>query len=128
MALIINGIRVAGIGANGTDGAGVPIGGTEGQVLIKKTVTDYDTEWTDLPSIDQTLSIEGCAADAKATGSQLSILNSLVGDTSVSSQISSAISSKSDSDHLHNDVYYTKEETDNLTIVITDDQVDQICI
>lgn len=128
MALIINGIKVAGIGSNGIDGTGVPIGGTEGQVLIKKTTTDYDTEWTDFPSIDQTLSIEGCAADAKVTGSQLSALNSLVGDTSVSSQISNAISSKSDSDHSHNDVYYTKEETDDLTAAITNDQIDQICI
>lgn len=127
MALKINGVKVAGIGANGINGAGVPSGGTEGQMLIKKSVTDYDTEWVDSLSIDQTLSIEGHAADAKATGLQLSALNSLVGDTSVSDQISNAIASKSDSDHLHNDVYYTKTEMDELVTAITVDQIDQIC-
>lgn len=71
MALIINGIRVAGIGANGKDGVGVPSGGTVGQMLVKKTATDYDAEWTDLPSIDPTLSIEGQAADAKTVGDAL---------------------------------------------------------
>lgn len=80
MALIINGVRVAGIGANGKNGAGVPTGGVEGQVLIKKTVTDYDTEWTDLPSIDPTLSIEGQAADAKIVGDQINNLTTIIGD------------------------------------------------
>lgn len=32
-------------GDDGADGVGVPAGGTEGQVLVKKTGTDYDTEW-----------------------------------------------------------------------------------
>jgi len=80
MALIINGIRVAGIGANGTDGVGVPSGGTEGQMLIKKSVADYDTEWTDLPSVDPTLSIGGQAADAKIVGDQINNLSAIVGD------------------------------------------------
>ena len=37
-------------GMNGMDGApgvGVPVGGTTGQVLAKKTGADYDTEWID---------------------------------------------------------------------------------
>ena len=34
-------------GADGDDGVGVPAGGAEGQVLAKKTATDYDTEWVD---------------------------------------------------------------------------------
>ena len=80
MALIINGIKVAGIGANGTNGAGVPSGGAEGQMLIKKSVTDYDTEWTDLPSIDPTLSIEGQSADAKIVGDQINNLSIIIGD------------------------------------------------
>lgn len=80
MALIINGIRVAGVGANGKDGAGVPSGGTVGQMLIKKSVDDYDTEWTDLPSIDPTLSIEGQAADAKIVGDQIENLATIIGD------------------------------------------------
>jgi len=32
-------------GAAGTDGEGVPVGGTTGQVLAKNSNTDYDTEW-----------------------------------------------------------------------------------
>jgi len=34
-------------GADGADGAGVPPGGTTGQVLAKKSNTDNDTEWVD---------------------------------------------------------------------------------
>ena len=36
-------------GEKGDPGKGVPSGGTEGQVLTKKTDTDYDTEWSDPP-------------------------------------------------------------------------------
>jgi len=32
-------------GANGQDGEGVPAGGTTGQILVKKSGQDYDTEW-----------------------------------------------------------------------------------
>lgn len=32
-------------GADGTDGVGVPSGGLTGQVLVKKTNTNFDTEW-----------------------------------------------------------------------------------
>ena len=34
-------------GDDGDDGVGVPAGGTTGQVLKKKSNTDYDTEWSD---------------------------------------------------------------------------------
>lgn len=34
-------------GADGTNGVGVPEGGTEGQVLAKASGDDYDTEWVD---------------------------------------------------------------------------------
>ena len=34
----------------GADGLGVPAGGTTGQILAKKTKTDYDAEWIDAPS------------------------------------------------------------------------------
>ncbi|MBQ8603911.1 MAG: hypothetical protein IJ410_03585 [Oscillospiraceae bacterium] len=36
-------------GKNGKDGVGVPTGGTAGQVLVKKSDDDYDTEWVDIP-------------------------------------------------------------------------------
>lgn len=34
-------------GAQGPAGQGVPVGGTEGQVLAKASATNYDTEWVD---------------------------------------------------------------------------------
>ena len=45
-----NGILSLGIpkgadGRNGTDGVGVPVGGMAGQLLQKKSGTDYDVEW-----------------------------------------------------------------------------------
>lgn len=80
MALTINGIRVAGIGANGKDGVGVPSSGTEGQVLTKRSNNDYDTEWISLPSIDTTLSINGQAADAKIVGDKINNLAAIIGD------------------------------------------------
>jgi hypothetical protein len=38
---------VSGVGVDGTDGVGVPIGGTAGQVLAKIDSTNYNTEWVD---------------------------------------------------------------------------------
>ena len=31
--------------ASGVPGKGIPLGGVKGQMLIKKSGTDYDTEW-----------------------------------------------------------------------------------
>jgi hypothetical protein len=33
-------------GTNGTNGEGVPVGGTAGQILVKDSSTDYDTSWS----------------------------------------------------------------------------------
>jgi hypothetical protein len=35
-------------GINGTDGVGIPIGGTTGQIISKIDATDYNTEWVTL--------------------------------------------------------------------------------
>lgn len=35
---------------------GVPSGGTTGQVLTKQSATDYDADWENLPTVDQTYS------------------------------------------------------------------------
>lgn len=40
-----------GSGSGGGDGVGVPAGGTEDQVLAKASGTDYDTEWSTLPTV-----------------------------------------------------------------------------
>lgn len=37
-------------GTNGTNGIGIPIGGTTGQILTKKSNDDYDTEWATIIS------------------------------------------------------------------------------
>ena len=50
------------------------------------------------------------ALDAKAKASDLSDLKALVGDTAVATQISTAIASKSDTGHTHDDRYYTESE------------------
>jgi hypothetical protein len=39
-------------GSQGPAGAGVAIGGTTGQVLAKKSATNYDTEWVNQSSLD----------------------------------------------------------------------------
>lgn len=63
------------VGNTGPAGPGVAPGGSSGQVLAKKTDSDYDTEWINPPSgsggsvaVDATLTKSGQAADAKATG------------------------------------------------------------
>jgi len=58
-------------GPKGDPGEGVAPGGTTGQMLVKKTDADYDTEWVNPPQtveIDPTLTVSGAAADAKSTG------------------------------------------------------------
>ena len=48
----------------------------------------------------------------KVVNSAISNLSTLVGDTKVSTQISNAIASKSDTGHTHDDRYYTESEID----------------
>lgn len=55
----INGVIVAG------KGVGVPKGGTTGQVLSKKSATDYETQWIDLPSDNQPSGVTEAQVDAK---------------------------------------------------------------
>ena len=38
-------VKIASVGPQGPAGQGVPVGGTTGQVLLKASGTDYDTEW-----------------------------------------------------------------------------------
>lgn len=78
MALLINGVKVAGLGGNGRDGVGVPTGGAEGQILIKKSTTDYDTQWVDSISVDNTLAVDGAAANAKVVGEAITSLNEAI--------------------------------------------------
>lgn len=45
-----NTIIIQAVGTAGPSGVGVPSGGKTGEVLSKKTNTDFDTEWVDLNS------------------------------------------------------------------------------
>ena len=47
MPIYVNGKKVSGMGA------GVPIGGSIGQILVKKSNYNYDTEWVDVDSAIQ---------------------------------------------------------------------------
>lgn len=49
----------------------------------------------------------------KVIDAAISNLNALVGENSVATQISNAIANKSDSDHTHDDRYYTETEIDS---------------
>ena len=55
----------------GTNGQGIPTGGTTGQVLKKKTGTDYDVEWAD----------ESCVSDPLANKNILLVGDSLMSGT-----------------------------------------------
>jgi hypothetical protein len=47
--------------------AGVPIGGNTGDVLVKSSSTNYDTVWTDAPTVDK-LGLDTAAAETISTG------------------------------------------------------------
>lgn len=81
----------------GPAGVGVPSGGTTGQVLVKKSNLDYDTEWisksgnsgwitvsgvtevTGIPTTARTITIVGADLSASSTGSLLFQLGSASG-------------------------------------------------
>ena len=60
-------------GQDGQDGVGVPASGTTGQLLAKKSNTDYDTEWVNPP--------QGSVTDVKVNGS--SVVTSGVAEVTV---------------------------------------------
>lgn len=62
----------------------------------------------------------------KVVAGAISGLSSLVGDKSVSTQISEAIANKSDIGHAHDDKYYTKTEINNMEFITVDD-IDTLC-
>lgn len=44
-------IKVGPMGPQGPRGKGVPMGGKKGQILIKKSDKDFDTEWVNIEDI-----------------------------------------------------------------------------
>lgn len=57
--------------------------------------------------------VDGKHANEFASVTDVTALQTLVGDTSVSAQIATQISSKADVSHTHDDRYYTESEVDN---------------
>lgn len=61
-------------GPAGQNGVGVPTGGTQGQVLKKKTSTDYDTEWaTDSEGMANPMTTAGAVIYGGAGGNPASL-------------------------------------------------------
>lgn len=86
------------VGPQGAPGAGVPAGGTAGQVLVKSGEADHETKWADNIKIDATLTQEGMAADARAVGDVVDSLNCHKYNVTVSSmtdKIQMAVTSES---------------------------------
>lgn len=83
------------------------------------TIPDNNTTYS-----NATTSTAGLMSSTDKTN--LDNLKSLVGDTSVSSQITSAIASKSDTGHTHDNRYYTESEIDNYNLITTS-EIDNIC-
>lgn len=57
-------------GPAGPTGPGVPIGGATGDLLAKNSATDYDTVWTDSPTVDK-LSVDTAAAETLTVDGEL---------------------------------------------------------
>jgi len=101
-------------GADGTDGQGVPVGGTAGQVLAKIDGTDYNTEWVDssggssdhgaltgLGDDDHTQYHNNARGDARYyTQTQLDA-GQLDTRYFTESEVTSALSGKADTSHTH---------------------------
>lgn len=75
-------IKLRHIGKRGLPGVGVPVGGTTGQVLTKKSNTNHDTEW---------------AVSSGGTG----IWGSITGTLSAQTDLQNALNSKASTVHTH---------------------------
>lgn len=62
VAVVTPNIDVATSGPPGPPGAGVPTGGTAGQVLTKVDATSFNTQWTTTPKITVASSAPGSPA------------------------------------------------------------------
>ena len=55
-------------GARGPAGQGLPAGGTEGQIIVKQSATDYDTAWADNYATNVELYVKNSTAGAMTKG------------------------------------------------------------
>lgn len=83
-----------------------------------------------LLEVDSTLAQSGQAADAKATGDAINLvqanvdrISDMIGESSVSEQIQAATVNKAEVGHKHDDIYYTEAEIDELLYAKADSDV-----
>lgn len=62
-------------GKDGKDGVGVPSGGSKGQMLVKKSGADFDTEWKDAQGGDVPIATKDVAGKVKPDGTTITIEN-----------------------------------------------------
>lgn len=92
-------------GAQGPAGAGVPVGGAVGQVLVKASLADHDTHWVDQESgALGVVSINGRSGDVTLTAVDVGLDS--VDNTSdmakpVSTAVGEALGGKADTVHSH---------------------------
>lgn len=92
---IVN-IEINQVGIAGSNGVGVPVGGNTGQVLAKKTATNYDTEWINAAEIsvpDATTLVKGIvqlAGDLTGTAEAPLVADGAITDIKVASGIDKA--------------------------------------
>ena len=67
-------------GDTGDAGQGVPTGGTTGQVLVKRSETDYDTEWQDAPTGGAAITVDDVMSDDSENPVQNKITKKYVDD------------------------------------------------
>lgn len=63
----------------------------------------------------------------KVVNTAITNLKTLVGDTAVATQISNAVASKADTNHTHDNRYYTETEVDNYQLITTA-EIDEMCV
>ncbi|MFM7062639.1 MAG: hypothetical protein ACKO04_03980 [Actinomycetes bacterium] len=88
-------------GDAGTNGQGVPVGGTTGQVLAKASGTNYDTEWVDQSGgggggSGTVTSVTGTAPISVATGTTTPVVSIAAATTSAAGSFSAADKTKLD--------------------------------
>ena len=68
-------------GATGPAGPGLPVGGTDGQIIYKDGGTDYQTRWDDAPSGGTTPALQGVNV-RQAVTTNVSITTDTSGESS----------------------------------------------
>ena len=125
-------------GRDGKDGAGVPVGGTVGQILTKTTERDHDTEWRtiDVSSLGAALASHkhSCSdiidlpgmMDTKANAGHKHSASDIIGFSDALSRMSPAKHQHFGEDIIGGSIKATMVEADSVvvgTAIITDDMV-----